>query len=89
MNVTQNDLVHNIMPKFQSRRIVRAAEITDVSGNYSLGVEVGGATYLVSVPENMFVRYQPVVGDYYFVYDDGYTSICPKASFEAGYVGSA
>lgn len=74
------------MPQYQSRRIVRAAPIDSVRGNYTVWVEVGGASYNVGVPEHFFARYQPVVGDYYLVYDDGYTSVCPKKSFEEGYV---
>ncbi len=48
--------------------------------------EVDGSAVLRVFEPNMAARYQPKVGDYWVVYDDGYQSISPQEPFEAGYV---
>ena len=39
----------------------------------------------VEAPDIMFVRYVPVPGDYYVVYEDGYRSFSPRDQFLKGY----
>ena len=71
------------MPQYQSHKKVWALQIKDVRGHDLSFVDEGYAP--IQVEPNMFVRYTPVPGDYYVVYDDGYTSISPQKAFEEGY----
>lgn len=84
-------LTHEMLPKWQSHKVVRAAKIQAVKGDL-IRVVIPGATAIdenniaeVTAAQNMFARYMPVPGDYYVVYDDGYASISPRAAFEEGY----
>lgn len=81
------------MPKYQSHKKVWALKIKACSVNKydaknELVVELsfhdkGYAN--VCVPAKTVYRYRPVDGDYYVVYEDGYTSISPAKAFEEGY----
>lgn len=77
----------NDMARYQSIKIVRAGRITEIVplGCYVEDAEDGSGV-LREFAENMTARYQPVIGDYWVVYDDGYQAISPRAQFEAGYV---
>jgi len=73
------------LPRWQSHKIVRAAKIKKIEG-MRLDLDIGeGKSHMVIAAAGMFARYQPIVGDYYVVYDDGYASISPQQAFEAGY----
>ena len=78
------------LPKYQCHKIVHAAKITEIQKYENDGVEsrtmvfgdIGGKRFLTNVWRE---RFQPEVGGYYVVYDDGYTSYSPAGPFEAGY----
>lgn len=71
------------MPKYQSHKQVWALKIESVHGLTLSFVDPGYAN--INVDPKMFIRYTPVAGDYYVVYDDGYKSISPAKAFEEGY----
>lgn len=71
------------MPRYRSHKQVWALKIASVDGNRLTFAGDGYAA--VTVDPKMFVRYTPVPGDYYVVYDDGYKSISPARAFEEGY----
>jgi hypothetical protein len=71
---------------YQSVKRVTAGEITEV---VSAGCYVKTATgdgVLLTFQPNMTARYQPVVGDFWVVYEDGYQAISPREAFLGGYV---
>jgi hypothetical protein len=73
------------MGVYQSTKRVQAGEITEV---VELGCYVNnedGTSTLRKFEPGMTVRYKPVVGDYWIIYDDGYQSISPKVAFDRGY----
>jgi hypothetical protein len=71
---------------YQSIKIVKAGEITEVLVAGCYVKEANGDGILRMFEDGMTVRYTPVVGDFWVVYDDGYQSISPKAAFKTGYV---
>jgi hypothetical protein len=78
------------MPRYKSHKHVWALEIasvthrTDGSGVWRLEfVDKGYAP--ISAPAEMFTRYQPVAGDFYVQYVDGYKSFSPRKAFLEGY----
>jgi hypothetical protein len=79
----------DLLPRWQSHKIVRAAKILQVfpDGVMELNVEDPrtGICACVAPADKMFSRYRPVPEDYYVVYDDGYASISPGRAFEEGY----
>lgn len=82
-----NVVTASAMPHWRSYKVVSAAPIESYFGN-EVRIDLGGTVgrYLsVTVPPGCFIRYTPVKGDYLVIYDDGYTSVSPKAAFEAGY----
>ena len=74
------------MARYQSVKIVHAGRIKEIVPHGCYVEEANGSDVLREFPENMTARYQPVTGDYWVVYDDGYQAISPRAPFEAGYV---
>lgn len=44
-----------------------------------------GTTVEWAVPPEYFTKHSPVVGGYFVLYEDGYQSFSPAATFEAGY----
>ena len=75
-----------ILQKWQSHKIVRAAKILQVNADDTMELEVRlGMNVGVTPADKMFARYRPVAGDYYVVYDDGYASISPAVAFLEGY----
>jgi hypothetical protein len=81
--------IDNLLPRWQSHKIVRAAKIIQVFQDGIMELDVHnpetGLCACVAPADKMFARYRPVEGDYYVVYDDGYASISPRAAFEEGY----
>ena len=73
--------------QWQSIKRVLAGEITEIvtAGCYVKNAD--GSAVLRIFPEGMTARYQPKVGDFWVIYDDGYQSISPRAAFSSGYVG--
>lgn len=75
------------LKQFQSIKRVLAGEITEVVPAGCYVKEADGSTKILRIyPPNMTSRYQPVVGDFWVVYDDGYQSISPREAFLSGYV---
>jgi hypothetical protein len=74
------------LEQWQSIKRVLAGRITECvpAGCYVEGAD--GDTILRIFEPGMTVRYNPVPGDYWIVYEDGYQSISPKGVFESGYV---
>jgi hypothetical protein len=75
---------NNRLTKWQSHKTVHAAKILAIVDD-ELTLEGADTKVVVIAAPNMFHRYQPVAGDYYVVYDDGYASISPRQAFETGY----
>jgi hypothetical protein len=71
---------------YQSVKRVRAGLITEVvdAGCYVRGAN--GESVLRVYAPGMTARYEPVVGDWWIVYSDGYESISPCAAFMEGYM---
>lgn len=74
------------MPQYQCHKKVWALKIK--------AVERGAITLLhfeepgyapVSVSYSWDTKYEPEAGGYYVVYEDGYASVSPAATFESGY----
>jgi len=76
------------MRRFKCHKEVHAEVILDVrrpNESYrDFRIVLQGSGEFV-VPKDVFARGTPKGGDYYVVYDDGYQSWSPKATFEAGY----
>jgi hypothetical protein len=71
------------MPRYRSHKQVWALKIETINGHKLTFAEKGYAPIMCDAP--MFSRYQPVPGDFYVVYDDGYKSFSPAKAFEEGY----
>lgn len=73
------------MPRYKSHKTVWALEIKTadrLTCRLSF-VEAGYAP--VNVAAEMWARYQPVEGDFYVEYEDGYKSFSPRKAFLEGY----
>lgn len=73
------------MLQYQSIKRVLAGKITEVVPAGCYVQDANGDSILRLYEDGMTARYQPVVGDYWVVYDDGYQSLSPKAAFDTGY----
>lgn len=80
---------HADWPRYQSHKIVHAAEISEVveaQGEIIIWVKPFGddrvETFKPSMPS---MAAAAVTGGYAVVYDDGFRSISPKKAFEDGY----
>jgi hypothetical protein len=69
-------------PKYESHKIVQALPITGITPD---GVILVGSGHAVFRPTEPAMAARAEVGGYAVVYDDGYSSVSPKAAFEAGY----
>lgn len=85
---TQEQSVGVEIPQYQCHKKVRAVKITGFRANGNtdcpdilLG-ELGG---IVSCLPEWQAKHQPKIGDYYVMYDGGYTSVSPAKAFEDGY----
>lgn len=76
----------NGLAEYQSIKRVRAGEIKEVVPAGCYVEEANGDSVLRPFEPKMTERYQPQVGDFWIVYDDGYQSISPRAPFLAGYI---
>lgn len=79
------------LARFLCHKVVRAGRITSTlddyqftarKGHISVTVADGGSIWL---PIPAGATRKPKPGDYYVVYDDGYTSLSPAKAFEEGY----
>lgn len=85
------------LPQYQCHKKVRAAKIgaiehTGQPSLWTLGLHVpeeaaplGRSLVAVEVDQSWIERFNPVVGGYYVVYEDGYASFSPAKAFEDGY----
>lgn len=79
------------MPQYVSHKKVWALELATTPPSNLEGtlrrldfVEKGYAS--INVAEEMFSRYEPMAGDFYVVYADGYKSFSPRKAFLEGYI---
>lgn len=75
----------NQMASYQSIKKVLAGKIIEIVPAGCYVENDGGDAILRLFEPKMTERYQPVVGDYWVVYEDGYQSISPKHAFDTGY----
>ena|SRR5258706_7678172 len=76
------------MPRYVSHKTVQALEI-----DYCVRVDAGrrivnfkdAGFEAIMCEREMFARYQPINGDFYVVYADGYKSFSPRKAFLEGY----
>lgn len=73
------------MLQYQWVKRVLAGKITEVVPAGCYVQDANGDSILRLYEDGMTARYQPVVGDYWVVYDDGYQFLSPKAAFDTGY----
>lgn len=77
------------MPSYVSHKKVHALEISGVKFEPEVStyrLSFAGVGHPDIIPDkDMFVRYMPVPGDFYVVYEDGYASISPRKPFLDGY----
>jgi len=71
------------MPRYQCHKQVWALKIASIDGCKITPADAGYASF--EVDPKLYLRYTPVAGDFYVVYDDGYKSFSPAAAFEGGY----
>jgi hypothetical protein len=84
------------MPVYISHKKVRALEIRSIGAYRASATDKDGLEREIVfadpgfpriwVPSDMFVRYTPMPGDYYVLYEDGYASFSPRKAFLDGYV---
>lgn len=74
------------MSLYQSIKCVRAGEITEIVPAGCYVQENDGSSVLRIFEPNMTARYQPKIGDFWVVYDDGYQSLSPRDAFVRGYM---
>lgn len=77
------------LPQWKCHKVVRAAKIIDwhrlpnrPGEEFHLFLEGG---HKKTLPSSRIPADGPIVGGYYVVYEDGYTSFSPAEAFEAGY----
>jgi hypothetical protein len=83
------------MPVYICHKRVRALEIRSIGAYRASATDKDGLEREIVfadlgfpriwVISNMFVRYTPMPGDYYVVYEDGYQSFSPRKAFLDGY----
>lgn len=71
------------MPRYRCHKEVHALKICGVRADGFVQVEPPFAPIRVSVA--WLLKHDPIVGGYYVVYEDGYTSFSPAEAFESGY----
>lgn len=87
----ENNPVARQMPQYKCTKIVWALKIQEIhpctecedQGAMIVPAEEGYAPFHVDATYR--ARHAPVVGGYFVVYKDGYTSFSPAAAFEEGY----
>jgi hypothetical protein len=80
--------VNKDVPLYKSHKTVRALEIMSCVPLTSGGCVIsffGDRFPSQTCGAEMFARYQPVCGDFYVIYEDGYRSFSPRKAFLEGY----
>lgn len=92
--ITVNGIVTTTkqLPKWVSHKEIWGDKIIKiVRGAANVGTELTGDTWIIAegcaipVTTSLVARSEPVVGDYYVKYADGYQSWSPAKAFEEGY----
>lgn len=74
------------LPRWKCHKKVRAAKIVNVLNALDgMLLALDGIAEPVRVSFTWMDKHEPVVGGYYVVYEDGYTSFSPAKAFEDGY----
>ena len=73
------------LPRYKSHKEVQALEIECFNDDRSQMYPLDKGQGPVQIEPEMFARYQPVRGDFYVVYADGYKSFSPRKAFLEGY----
>jgi hypothetical protein len=74
------------LAQYRCHKVVRAGRVTREADEYSFFVPVrcaDGSELRLPMPKG--ATRAPKAGDYYVVYEDGYTSLSPAKAFEDGY----
>lgn len=72
------------LPQYSCHKVVRAAKILEIVHDAEWHLRLEGG-YVVHVDDVWMGRHEPIIGQVYVVYADGYASCSPAAPFEAGY----
>jgi hypothetical protein len=73
------------MPRYKSHKHVRALEIASAD-RLTCRLTFKDEGYApIKASAEMWLRYQPVAGDFYVQYADGYKSFSPRKAFLDGY----
>lgn len=86
----RNSTEQTEFPEYTCHKKVRGAKITEIQEHESNGEgsatmifgEIGASKFL---SDEWKERHNPVVGGYFVVYEDGYSSFSPGVPFENGY----
>ena len=76
------------LPVWRCHKLVRGfkiAQMVPLEGTSQLRLIDETGVYIVDVSNQYVMRYQPSVGDYYALYEDGYESLSPADAWEKGY----
>ena len=76
---------HIEMPRYRSHKTVWALEIAEVDQLTCRMKPTDPGYAEITLPADMWSRYQPVPGDFYVQYEDGYKSFSPRKAFIEGY----
>ncbi len=89
---SHDDHIIELFPRYQSVKIVRAAQIAKIEANLlsreamAISVIVNNGVEVVRVSQEFVKKHQPTPGGYLVCYADGYLSFCPAKQFEEGNV---
>lgn len=75
------------IPQYKCHKVVRAFKIARIDSAGQTNYLIAADDKITPIPitkENLDLK-NPSVGDYYVLYDDGYTSFSPPKAFEDGY----
>lgn len=74
------------LASWKCHKIVTAGKINALYSDLHFGIEqADGSNLTMDIPADLFKRGKAAVGDYFVVYDDGYSSWSPAKAFEEGY----
>lgn len=78
------------LPKWRSHKEVGADKIIDITRAPASATDTGilwklKCGRIINPTRDLIARGEPVVGDYYVEYADGYQSWSPASAFEEGY----
>lgn len=86
MKIEQSVL--DFLPDYRSHKIVKAGEIVNMASKgdgYILTLRVDDVQQDVAIDRDWYNRFHPEIGQFFVVYEDGYSSVSPSAAFRGGY----